>query len=218
MMRPTIDALLGVSPVVPVIVIDDARDAVPLAEALVAGGLRVLEVTLRTAAALEAICAMIEVRGAIVGAGTVLDGAQLDAAVAAGARFIVAPGFTPSLANAADRARIPLLPGAATPSEVMAAREAGFRRLKFFPAETSGGVRALRNLASVFADVVFCPTGGIDARNAGAYLALPNVACVAGSWLTPREALRARDWSAVTRLAREASALRASHDRPDVAK
>lgn len=209
MTQLTIESLLRMAPVIPVIVIEDARHAVPLAEALVAGGLRVLEVTLRTPAALDAIRAMTDVPGAIVGAGTVLDRAHLDAAVAAGAQFVVSPGFTDSLARAAEYARVPLLPGAVTPSEVMAARDAGYRWLKFFPANASGGVRALRTYASVFADVVFCPTGGITAQIAPDYLALPNVACVGGSWLTSVDVLRAADWAAVTQAAREAVALRA---------
>jgi 2-dehydro-3-deoxyphosphogluconate aldolase/(4S)-4-hydroxy-2-oxoglutarate aldolase len=207
-MQPAIDSLLGMAPVIPVIVIEDARHAVPLAEALVAGGLRVIEITLRTPAALDAIRAMAEVPGAIIGAGTALGGAQLDAAAAAGARFVVSPGFTDSLARAAESARMPLLPGAVTPSEVMAARDAGYRRLKFFPADACGGVRTLRRYASVFADMLFCPTGGISAQTARDYLALPNVACVGGSWLTPVEVLRAGDWRAVSWLAREAAALR----------
>jgi 2-dehydro-3-deoxyphosphogluconate aldolase/(4S)-4-hydroxy-2-oxoglutarate aldolase len=209
MTQLTIESLLRMAPVIPVIVIEDARHAVPLAEALVAGGLRVLEVTLRTPAALDAIRAMTDVPGAIVGAGTVLDRAHLDAAVAAGAQFVVSPGFTDSLARAAENARVQLLPGAVTPSEVMAARDAGYRWLKFFPANASGGVRALRTYASVFADVVFCPTGGITAQIAPDYLALPNVACVGGSWLTSVDVLRAADWAAVTQAAREAVALRA---------
>lgn len=209
MTQPTIESLLGMAPVIPVIVIEDPKCAAPLAAALVAGGLRVLEITLRTPAALDAIRAMAEVPGAIVGAGTVLDGVRLDAAAAAGARFVVSPGFTDSLARAAESARMPLLPGAVTPSEVMAARDAGYRRLKFFPAEASGGIRTLRSYASVFADVLFCPTGGITAQIARDYLALPNVACVGGSWLTSVDVLRAADWAAVTQAASEAVALRA---------
>ncbi|MCX8113797.1 MAG: bifunctional 4-hydroxy-2-oxoglutarate aldolase/2-dehydro-3-deoxy-phosphogluconate aldolase [Burkholderiaceae bacterium] len=210
MTQPAIESLLAMAPVIPVIVIDDAQYAIPLAEALVAGGLRVIEVTLRTSAALDAIRAMSDVPGAIVGAGTVLDSARLDAAAAAGARFVVSPGFTDSLARAAESARVPLLPGAVTPSEVMAARDAGYRRLKFFPAEACSGIRKLRSYASVFADVLFCPTGGIDAESARDYLALSNVACVGGSWLAPVIALHAADWSGITRRAREAAALRAA--------
>jgi 2-dehydro-3-deoxyphosphogluconate aldolase/(4S)-4-hydroxy-2-oxoglutarate aldolase len=204
-------ALLGLmrlAPVIPVIVIDRAEDAGPLAQALVRGGLRVLEVTLRTPVALAALRAMTAVEGAIVGAGTVLDAAQYDAAIDAGARFVVAPGLTDELAAAAFERPVPLLPGAVTASEVMRARAAGLRALKFFPAEAAGGVATLRSFASVFADLVFCPTGGITAASAPAYLALKNVACVGGSWLTPPEAVAARDWPRIEALARAATALR----------
>jgi 2-dehydro-3-deoxyphosphogluconate aldolase/(4S)-4-hydroxy-2-oxoglutarate aldolase len=204
-----IDDILAASPVIPVIVLERAEDARPLAEALVRGGLRVLEVTLRTPAALEALHAMRAVEGAIVGAGTVLDAALYDEAIAAGARFVVSPGLTDALVTAAATRMVPLLPGAATASEIMRAREAGLTRLKFFPAESLGGVAALKGYASVFPDVRFCPTGGIDASSAPAYLALRNVACVGGSWPLPAEALAARDWARIEALAREAAALRA---------
>ena len=203
-----IDDILEASPVMPVIVLERAEDARPLAEALVRGGLRVLEVTLRTPAALEALHAMRAVEGAIVGAGTVLDAALYDEAIAAGARFVVSPGLTHALVTAAATRMVPLLPGAATASEIMRAREAGLTRLKFFPAESLGGVAALKGYASVFPDVRFCPTGGIDASSAPAYLALRNVACVGGSWPLPAEALAARDWARIEALAREAAALR----------
>jgi 2-dehydro-3-deoxyphosphogluconate aldolase/(4S)-4-hydroxy-2-oxoglutarate aldolase len=203
-----IDDILAASPVIPVIVLERAEDARPLAEALVRGGLRVLEVTLRTPAALEALHAMRAVEGAIVGAGTVLDAALYDEAIAAGARFVVSPGLTHALVTAAATRMVPLLPGAATASEIMRAREAGLTRLKFFPAESLGGVAALKGYASVFPDVRFCPTGGIDASSAPAYLALRNVACVGGSWPLPAEALAARDWARIEALAREAAALR----------
>jgi len=203
-----IDDILAASPVIPVIVLERAEDARPLAEALVRGGLRVLEVTLRTPAALEALHAMRAVEGAIVGAGTVLDAALYDEAIAAGARFVVSPGLTDALVTAAATRMVPLLPGAATASEIMRAREAGLTRLKFFPAESLGGVAALKGYASVFPDVRFCPTGGIDASSAPAYLALRNVACVGGSWPLPAEALAARDWARIEALAREAAALR----------
>jgi len=203
-----IDDILEVSPVIPVIVLERAEDARPLAEALVRGGLRVLEVTLRTPAALEALHAMRAVEGAIVGAGTVLDAALYDEAIAAGARFVVSPGLTHALVTAAATRMVPLLPGAATASEIMRAREAGLTRLKFFPAESLGGVAALKGYASVFPDVRFCPTGGIDASSAPAYLALRNVACVGGSWPLPAEALAARDWARIEALARGAAALR----------
>lgn len=203
-----LDEILAAAPVIPVIVLDDAAHAKPLAAALVAGGLRVLEVTLRTSAALEAIAQMRDVEDAIVGAGTVLDAEQLRAVAAAGAQFAVSPGLTPTLARAAQDGPIELLPGVATASEVMVARENGFQRLKFFPAESSGGVAQLKSFASVFRDVVFCPTGGITAANAKHYLGLPNVACVGGSWLTPPELVRAGNWRAITELARAAAALR----------
>jgi len=203
-----IDDILNAAPVIPVIVIDRVEDAVPLAQALVRGGLRVLEVTLRTPAALEAMRAMGAVEGAIVGAGTVLDPDQFNGAVAAGARFVVSPGFTETLArHAAGAPEVPLLPGTATAGEMMRARDAGLRRLKFFPAESSGGVAALKGFASVFRDLRFCPTGGITAASAPSYLALPNVACVGGSWPMPADAVKAKDWARIEQLAREAAAL-----------
>ena len=202
-------SIMRAAPVIPVLVVDDAAAAVPLAQALVRGGLRVLEVTLRTPAALEVLRAMAQVEGAIAGAGTVLDAAQYDAAIAAGARFVVAPGLTDELAAAAFERPVPLLPGAVTASEVMRARAAGLRALKFFPAEAAGGLAALKSFAAVFADVVFCPTGGISAANAPSYLALKNVACVGGSWLAPPELVAARDWARIEALARAAAALRA---------
>jgi len=203
-----LDAVMTAAPVIPVIVIDRVEDALPLARALVQGGLRVLEVTLRTPAALEAIRAMSAVDGAIVGAGTVLDAQQYEAAAAAGAQFMVSPGLTEALAAHAKTHRVPLLPGVATASELMRARELGFTRLKFFPAESAGGVNALKGFASVFRDVRFCPTGGISAASASSYLALPNVACVGGSWLTPADAVTQRDWARVEQLARQAAALK----------
>jgi len=203
-----LDEILAISPVVPVIVIDDAETAVPLAQALLRGGLRVLEVTLRTPAALDALRAMARLADAIVGAGTVLNEAQYDEAIAAGARFVVSPGLTDSLASVATRRSVPLLPGTATASDVMRARDAGFRRLKLFPAESVGGIATLKAFASVFADVRFCPTGGITADSAANYLAQKNVACVGGSWLTPADAVAARDWTRIERLAAQAGALR----------
>lgn len=201
--------LMRQAPVIPVLVVERADDAVPLAQALVRGGLRVIEVTLRTPAALDALSAMASVEGAIVGAGTVLDAAQYDAAIAAGAQFVVSPGLTDELAAAAFERPVPLLPGAVTASEVMRARAAGLRALKFFPAESAGGVAALKSFAAVFADIVFCPTGGITLGNAPTYLALKNVACVGGSWLTPPDVVAARDWPRIEALARAAAALRA---------
>ena len=206
--RLSIDALLRTAPVIPVIVIDDVRHAEPLAHALVRGGLPVLEVTLRTPAALDSLRAMTRVPGAIVGAGTVLDAAQYDAAVAAGARFCVSPGLSDMVAVAARASAVPWLPGVATAGEVMRARDAGLRHLKFFPAESSGGAPALKSFAAVFADVTFCPTGGVTLDNAPRYFAAGNVACVGGSWLTPRDALAAQDWPRIEELARAATALR----------
>lgn len=204
-----IDHILDAGPVIPVIVIKHIEDALPLARALVRGGLRVLEVTLRTPAALDAIRAMRAVEGAIVGAGTVLGQAQYDAAIEAGAQFVVSPGLTDALvALAAARGEVPLLPGVATASEVMRAREAGYTRLKFFPAESSGGVATLEGFASVFPDVRFCPTGGISSDSATRYLALANVACVGGSWPMPDEAMAQRDWGRIERLASATAALR----------
>ncbi len=204
-----IDHILDAGPVIPVIVIKHIEDALPLARALVRGGLRVLEVTLRTPAALDAIRAMRAVEGAIVGAGTVLGQAQYDAAIEAGAQFVVSPGLTDALvALAAARGEVPLLPGVATASEVMRAREAGYTRLKFFPAESSGGVATLEGFASVFPDVRFCPTGGISSDSATRYLALANVACVGGSWPMPAEAMAQRDWGRIERLASATAALR----------
>jgi 2-dehydro-3-deoxyphosphogluconate aldolase/(4S)-4-hydroxy-2-oxoglutarate aldolase len=202
-----LDRIMTAAPVIPVIVVERLDDALPLARALVAGGLPVLEVTLRTPVAIDAMRAMAAVDGAIVGAGTVLDAAQYDAAIAAGAQFVVSPGLTDSLAKAAAARSVPLLPGTATASEVMRAREAGLRRLKFFPAESSGGVASLKGFASVFPDLRFCPTGGITAASAPSYLALPNVACVGGSWPMPSDAIASKDWSRIERLAREAAAL-----------
>ncbi|MEW9899555.1 bifunctional 4-hydroxy-2-oxoglutarate aldolase/2-dehydro-3-deoxy-phosphogluconate aldolase [Chitinivorax sp. PXF-14] len=200
--------IMRASPVMPVIVVDKVEQAVPLAQALVAGGIRVLEVTLRTPAALDAIRAMVEaVPDAIVGAGTVTHPAELEAAVNAGVRFVVSPGLTDSLVAAGKASPVPLLPGVMTPSDVMRARDAGFRRLKLFPAQQAGGIGMLKALGGPFADVMFCPTGGISLETAPDFLALPNVACVGGSWLTPKALLDKQDWAAITGLARQAAAL-----------
>lgn len=207
MTTQALDDVMRRAPVIPVIVIDDAADAVPIAEALVRGGLPALEVTLRTPAALAAMQAMAQVPGAIVGAGTVLDAGQLETAVRAGARFLVSPGYSDSVAAAARAAGVPWLPGTATAGEVMRAREAGCQRLKFFPAEQAGGVEMLKAFNSVFRDVVFCPTGGITLTKAPHYLALPNVACVGGSWVLPKSLVAQRDWTGIERLAAEAAAL-----------
>jgi 2-dehydro-3-deoxyphosphogluconate aldolase/(4S)-4-hydroxy-2-oxoglutarate aldolase len=195
--------------VIPVIAIDDPEHAVPLAKALVAGGIRVLEVTLRTPHGLGAIRAMAQVEGAIVGVGTLTQPEEFAAARDAGAVFGVSPGLTPALIAAAKQSGLPLLPGVMTPSEVMAAREAGFRELKLFPAVPAGGVGMLSAIAGPLPDVTFCPTGGISAATAPQFLALKNVACVGGSWLTPKETIWAGDWDRITELAREAAALRA---------
>ena len=211
-MDPRDDALhriLSAAPVVPVLTIEDRAAAVPLARALVAGGLTALEITLRTAAGLDCIRAIAaEVEGANVGAGTVLDARQLDDAVRAGAKFLVSPGATPGLIEAAAASPVPYLPGVATAGEAMALAERGYRYLKFFPAEPAGGVPYLKALAAPLPGIRFCPTGGIGASNADAYLALPNVICVGGSWVAPPEALAAADWARVTSVSRSAAALK----------
>jgi 2-dehydro-3-deoxyphosphogluconate aldolase / (4S)-4-hydroxy-2-oxoglutarate aldolase len=197
-------------PVIPVIVIDRLEDAVPLAQALVAGGVRVLEVTLRTPVALQAIEAMARsVPGAIVGAGTLRSAADARAAKAAGAVFGVSPGYTAEVGAACRDVALPLLPGVATASEVMAAQADGLSFLKFFPAAAAGGIPMLKALAGPFPEVVFCPTGGITVTTAPDFLALPNVKVCGGSWLTPADAVKAGDWARITRLAQEAGALRA---------
>jgi 2-dehydro-3-deoxyphosphogluconate aldolase/(4S)-4-hydroxy-2-oxoglutarate aldolase len=196
-------------PVIPVIVIDSVDDAVPLARALVEGGVRVLEVTLRTPAALACIEAMARaVPEAIVGAGTVRTAADARAARDAGCAFAVSPGYTSVVAQACRDAALPLLPGVATASEVMAASADGHSFLKFFPAVAAGGIAMLKALAGPFPDVAFCPTGGITLQTAPQFLALPNVKVCGGSWLTPAEAVSARDWSRIVNLAREAASLR----------
>lgn len=200
--------LLEQSPVMPVIVINDIDTAVDLARALVAGGVRTLEITLRSPAALAAISAIsAAVPDALVGVGTVRNAAQLEAAMKAGVQFGVSPGLTPELAKAAREAGIPFLPGIATASESMQAADYGFAVQKLFPAEAVGGIGLLKALRGPLPDIVFCPTGGINAGNAGAYLALPNVKCVGGSWLTPEAAVAAKEWDVITGLAREACSL-----------
>ena len=206
-----VDAVLARAPVVPVLSIDRLEDAVPLARALVGAGLPVLEVTLRTAVALEAIrCIRDALPEACVGAGTVLTAADLTAVEAAGAAFAISPGATDTLYAAADSAGIPLLPGIATASDLMRGLERGYRRFKFFPAESSGGIAALRAFAGPFAQARFCPTGGIDADKAPAYLQLLNVIAVGGSWMVPADALAAGDWDRIAVLASRAAALRSS--------
>ncbi|SCK54455.1 2-dehydro-3-deoxyphosphogluconate aldolase / (4S)-4-hydroxy-2-oxoglutarate aldolase [Variovorax sp. HW608] len=206
--------IMRTRPVIPVIVIDRLEDAVPLARALVTGGIRVLEVTLRTPVALKAIEAIAnEVEGAITGVGTITRPEDFDAALKAGALFGVSPGLTPGLVAAARDSALPLLPGVMTPSDVIAARAAGFTELKLFPAQQAGGIGMLKALGGPFPDVSFCPTGGISVATAPDFLALPNVACVGGSWLTPADAVAARDWGRITTLARESLDLRRSASR-----
>ena len=201
--------ILRLGPVMPVLVIDDLSHAVPLARALVAGGIRVLEVTLRTPVALDAVRAMrAAVPDAVVGVGTLTSPQDLADSKAAGAVFGVSPGLTASLLEAARQTGLPLLPGTMTPSDVMTARAAGLSACKLFPAAVAGGVGMLKALHGPFADMVFCPTGGIDAASAPQYLALPNVACVGGSWLAPKALVQAGDWPAITALAKAASRLR----------
>ncbi len=202
----TLDDIMDLAPVIAVVTVADAGLAAPLTRALVAGGIRGVEITLRTPSALDAIKAAAAVPGAVVGAGTCLARAHIEAAAAAGAAFAVSPGVTTRLLESALGAPIPLLPGIATASELMLALEHGFDRLKFFPAETSGGPAAIKALGAPFAGVRFCPTGGIGLQNAAAYLALPNVACVGGSWLAPADALAAQDWGRIEALARAAVA------------
>ncbi|WP_017967934.1 2-dehydro-3-deoxy-phosphogluconate aldolase [Rhizobium leguminosarum] len=203
-------SILKLQPVVPVLIVDDAKTAVPLARALVAGGLKAIEITMRTPAALEAVRAVAaEVEGAEVGAGTILNVAHWEAAVAAGSKFVVSPGTTQELLDAAADSDVPLLPGAATASEVMALREEGYQVLKFFPAEQAGGAAYLKALSSPLAGTLFCPTGGISLKNANDYLSLPNVICVGGSWVAPKELVAAGDWAGITKLAAEAAALKA---------
>lgn len=198
------------APVIPVIVLEDVAHAVPLARALVAGGIRMLEVTLRTPVALACIERMVaEVPEAVVGVGTLRSAADAQAAKLAGARFGVSPGYTASLGHACREMGLPLLPGVATGSEILQALEGGYTELKFFPALQAGGLPMLKAWAGPFGEVRFCPTGGIGADNATEFLAQPNVACVGGSWLVPKAALQRQDWAAVTALAAAACALRA---------
>lgn len=201
------EKLCRTAPVIPVLVVDDAAHAAPLATALVAGGLPVLEVTLRTPAALEVIREMAAVPGGIVGAGTILTPKDVENALKAGATFGVSPGATDTLLDAAEEMGLAMLPGAATASEAMALLERGYRVQKFFPAEANGGVNALKSLASPIPQILFCPTGGVTPENAPAYLALPNTACVGGSWVAPKDLVLAGDWDGIEALARTASAL-----------
>ncbi|MBB6261506.1 2-dehydro-3-deoxyphosphogluconate aldolase/(4S)-4-hydroxy-2-oxoglutarate aldolase [Paenochrobactrum gallinarii] len=197
-------------PVIPVLLIDKVEHAVPLARALAKGGLPAIEITLRTAAALQAIKAVAdEVPEAIVGAGTILDAKNYQDAVAAGSRFIVSPGVTRNILDAANDSAVPLLPAAITPGEMLSLRDEGYRYLKFFPAEQSGGAAFLKAMSSPLADLSFCPTGGISLANANNYLSLPNVICVGGSWVAPANLVEAGDWDAITKLASDACKLKA---------
>jgi 2-dehydro-3-deoxyphosphogluconate aldolase/(4S)-4-hydroxy-2-oxoglutarate aldolase len=201
--------LFALAPVVPVVVVEDVRHAVPLARALVSGGLPAIEVTLRTPAALDAIRAIAaEVPGALVGAGTVISAAGVADSVAAGAQFLVSPGWTDPLLDAMRGSGVPFLPGVSTTSEVVALLERGVTDMKFFPAEAAGGTAYLKSLSGPLPQARFCPTGGISLASAPSYLALPNVGCVGGTWMLPADALAAQDWDRVEKLAREAAALR----------
>jgi 2-dehydro-3-deoxyphosphogluconate aldolase/(4S)-4-hydroxy-2-oxoglutarate aldolase len=201
------EALCNLAPVIPVLVLDDVATARPLAEALVAGGLPVLEVTLRTSVALEVISEMAKVEGGVVGAGTLLTPQDVKNAVNAGATFGVSPGATDTLLDACEAADLPLLPGAATSSEVMRLLERGYRVQKFFPAEANGGAPALKAIGAPLPQVKFCPTGGVSPTNAPTYLSLSNTLCVGGSWVAPKDLIAAKDWSAIEALAAEAAAL-----------
>jgi 2-dehydro-3-deoxyphosphogluconate aldolase/(4S)-4-hydroxy-2-oxoglutarate aldolase len=202
-------ALAAQTPVIPVLTIERTADAVPLARALAAGGLKVIEVTLRTKVAIEAVRAIAaEVPDCMLGVGTVVKPADIAAAIGAGAKFLVSPGTPPELAAALADSSVPVLPGCATVSEAMALAARGFRVLKFFPAEASGGIAWLKSVAAPLAEAKFCPTGGIDIKNAKAYLSCPNVVAVGGSWVAPKDAIASGDWARITQLAREAAALR----------
>ena len=208
-MALTINEILKVAPVVPVMVVERIEDAVPLAKALYNGGLKVLEITLRTPCALDAITAMVEALpdDAVIGAGTIITPADLEKAVKAGSTFMVSPGTTPALIEAAKFCPIPLLPGVATPTEAMHLLVEGFTHQKFFPAEAAGGVAMLKSIGGPLPQITFCPTGGIDLAKAPTYLALPNVACVGGTWMAPAALMKAGRWDEIERLAREAASL-----------
>jgi 2-dehydro-3-deoxyphosphogluconate aldolase/(4S)-4-hydroxy-2-oxoglutarate aldolase len=204
----SIAEILKLSPVIPVLTIESAEAAVPIARALLDGGLRVLEVTLRTEAALAAISAIARaLPEAVVGAGTVLNADSYKRACDSGARFIVSPGLTEAIRDVEKKHTVPLLPGVVTASEIMRGLEAGFTHFKFFPAESSGGAAAVKAFAGPFAQVRFCPTGGVTPDNARDYLALKNVTCVGGTWLAPKQLVDSRDWAAITELASAAAAL-----------
>lgn len=207
-MSTSIQDIMNTSPVIPVMVINNVEQAVPLAHALVEGGLKVLEITLRTPAALESIQAIkAEVPDAIVGAGTIIDSRTLQQSIAAGAEFLVSPGVTDSLLDEALASGVPLLPGVITPSEVMRLLERGITAMKFFPAQAAGGIPMLKAIGAPLPQVTFCPTGGVNPGNARDYLALANVACVGGSWMAPASLVDAEDWTEIKRLAVEAAAI-----------
>lgn len=205
-------SVLHMARVVPVLVLDDVRRSIPLAMTLVAGGLPVIEVTLRTANALAVIRELSAIEGCQVGAGTVLNQTQAELAMGAGAKFLVSPGSTPELLDAVSRLGIPFLPGVATVSEAMAVRDRGITFAKFFPAEQAGGTRYLKALASPLSEMSFCPTGGINQSNAGDYLKLPNVVCVGGSWVAPDSLVAAGDWAGIERLAKSTGGYRELND------
>ncbi|MBS3965252.1 MAG: bifunctional 4-hydroxy-2-oxoglutarate aldolase/2-dehydro-3-deoxy-phosphogluconate aldolase [Methylomonas sp.] len=208
-MAVSINDVMNTSPVIPVMVINQLEHAVPLAQALVQGGLKVLEITLRTPVALDALRRIkAEVPGAIVGAGTIINTQTLDAAIEAGAEFIVSPGVTPSLLDAGLASGVPLLPGVVTPSEVMRLLEKGVTAMKFFPAEAAGGIPMLKSIGGPLPQIKFCPTGGVNPKNAPQYLALSNVSCVGSSWMAPADLVDAGDWEEITRRAAEAAALK----------
>ena len=201
------EEIFAAGPVVPVLVINDVEKAVPLAKALMEGGIKVLEVTLRTPAAIDVIKRIAEeVPDSLIGAGTVTNAQQLKAVVEAGAKFAISPGMTADLLKAGMDAEIPLIPGISSTSDLMKGKDAGYTRMKFFPAEASGGVKAIKSISGPFPDVTFCPTGGIGPNNYNDYLALNNVKCVGGSWLAPDDAIEAGDWARITQLAKEAVA------------
>ncbi len=200
--KSDIENFLTRAPIIPVLALDDPGAAVELAQALVLGGLPVIEVTLRSPRAVEVLEKMASVKNAIIGAGTVLTAEHADMAISSGAKFLVSPGATPKLLDAAEKSSVPLLPGAATSSDIMQMVERGYRFLKFFPAEAMGGVAMLKSFAGPFPQVKFCPTGGIDADKAKSYLALPNVVCVGGSFVTPEPLVAAQDWDKITALAK----------------
>ncbi|SCZ68018.1 2-keto-3-deoxy-phosphogluconate aldolase [Epibacterium ulvae] len=199
--------ICGLAPIVPVLVVHDVTHARPLAEALVAGGLPALEVTLRTPAALDVIAEMAKVEGGVVGAGTLVTPDDVTKAIEAGAKFGVSPGATDPLLDACEAQGLPLLPGAATASEAMALLARGYDMLKFFPAEASGGAPALKAIGAPLPQISFCPTGGVSPKNAATYLSLSNVVCAGGSWVAPSDLVKAGDWAAITSLAKEASQL-----------